>query len=235
VGAGNNRDKGGGQMSDKSAENLRIFEMVRKVPDTAQKEIKGGRLSGMTDINPMWRIKALTEVFGPCGIGWKYTIDKQWLEQGVDGTIAAYCNISLFVKTQDGWSESIPGTGGSMYVAKESKGLYTDDECYKKALTDALSVACKALGVGADVYWSKDKTKYDTDAKAPDEPDPPRSKREPLNEALTAEDKAKLRQAISTDERKRLAESLLTKWGLKSSKEIPHSRVDEFVRELEGA
>lgn len=28
------------------------------------------------------------------------------------------------------------------------------------AYTDALSVACKALGIGADIYWSKDKTKY---------------------------------------------------------------------------
>ena len=29
--------------------------------------------------------------------------------------------------------------------------MYTSDECYKMALTDALSVACKALGVAADV------------------------------------------------------------------------------------
>lgn len=28
------------------------------------------------------------------------------------------------------------------------------------ALTDAISVACKALGFGADVYWAKDATKY---------------------------------------------------------------------------
>ena len=28
------------------------------------------------------------------------------------------------------------------------------------ALTDAISVSCKALGVGADVYWDKDDTKY---------------------------------------------------------------------------
>ena len=40
-----------------------------------------------------------------------------------------------------------------MFVANETKGLYTSDEAYKMALTDALSVACKALGMGADVYW----------------------------------------------------------------------------------
>ena len=47
-----------------------------------------------------------------------------------------------------------------MLVASESKGLYVNDECYKMALTDAISVACKALGMGADVYWNKDTTKY---------------------------------------------------------------------------
>ena len=29
------------------------------------------------------------------------------------------------------------------------------------AVTDALSVACKQLGIGADVYFDRDKTKYD--------------------------------------------------------------------------
>jgi uncharacterized protein with PIN domain len=29
------------------------------------------------------------------------------------------------------------------------------------AYTDAISVACKLLGFGADVYWAKDNTKYD--------------------------------------------------------------------------
>lgn len=48
-----------------------------------------------------------------------------------------------------------------MYVANEKNGPYTSDECYKMALTDAISVACKALGVAADVYWDSDRSKYD--------------------------------------------------------------------------
>ena len=50
--------------------NLELWEKVRACPKEAQKEIKGGRLSGMTDINPVWRMKTLTEQYGPCGIGW---------------------------------------------------------------------------------------------------------------------------------------------------------------------
>lgn len=141
-------------------ENLEIYEKVRKVPEEAKKEISAGRLKGMTDINPMWRIKALTEIFGPCGLGWKYKITSQWLESGADGVVSAFCNIDLQYCYEGKWSEPVPGTGGSAFISKERSGMYTSDECYKQALTDAISVAAKALGVGADVYWAKDRTKY---------------------------------------------------------------------------
>lgn len=140
--------------------NLSIYEAVRQPPQNALKKIQGGRLSGKTDINPMWRIKTLTEQFGVCGIGWYYTINKQWLEEGANGEVAAFCNISLYVKIGDEWSKPIEGTGGSAFTAKEKSGLRSDDDCYKKALTDAISVSCKALGIAADVYWNEDTTKY---------------------------------------------------------------------------
>ena len=140
---------------------LEIYNRVREVPQEAQKTIGGGRLKGMTDINPMWRIKTLTEVFGPAGIGWYYKITEKRLEPGANDEIAAFVDIELYVKHGDEWSAPIVGTGGAMFVAKEKSGPYTSDECYKMALTDAISVACKAIGMGADVYWQKDRTKYD--------------------------------------------------------------------------
>ena len=143
-------------------ENLKIYEQVRSVPAEAKKNIGGGRLKGMTDINPMWRIKKLTEVFGVCGIGWKYEIVEKWIETAMaKAEITANVIINLYIRDEEGkWSDPIPGIGGSMLVASEQKGLYVNDECYKMALTDAISVACKALGMGADVYWEKDTTKY---------------------------------------------------------------------------
>ena len=145
--------------------NLYIWDAVRQVPENAQKPISGGRLKGMTDINPMWRIKALTEQFGVCGIGWKYEIVEKKLESGANGEIAAFVDINLFIKVEGEWSSAIPGTGGSSFVANESKGLYVSDECFKMALTDAISVSCKALGFGANTYWNKDKSKYDKQSK----------------------------------------------------------------------
>lgn len=141
--------------------NLEIYDKVRVVPENAQKAIQGGRLKGKTDINPMWRIKTLTDQFGICGIGWKYIITKQWLESGGGNEVSAFVNIDLFIKVDGQWSDAIPGTGGSSFVTMEKSGAYTSDECYKMALTDAISVACKSLGMGADIYWGQDSTKYD--------------------------------------------------------------------------
>lgn len=142
-------------------ENLKLYEKVRHVPDEAKKTIKGGRISGMTDINPMWRIKTLTEQFGSCGIGWYYVTIKKWLETCGD-EIAGFVDIELFIKVDGEWSKPIHGTGGSMFATKEKNGIHVSDECYKMATTDAISVACKQLGIGADVYWEADHTKYDT-------------------------------------------------------------------------
>ncbi len=159
------RRKSERRAKEKSMENNQIYNAVRSVPKNAQKEIKGGRLNGKTDINPMWRIKTLTEQFGVCGVGWKYEIADKRIEYAEHTCqeqceAAAFVDINLYIKVDGEWSAAIPGTGGSSFIAKEKNGFYVSDECFKMALTDALSVACKALGFGADVYWNADATKY---------------------------------------------------------------------------
>lgn len=141
--------------------NMRIYDAVRFVPEQAKKKILGGRLKGMTDINPMWRIKKLTEQFGPCGVGW-YPSDVKYWQDRLDnnGSVALSCDLLLHVKMDGEWSKPIYGIGGSMLVAAENSGPRLNDEAYKSAYTDAISVACKALGIGADVYFEKDVTKY---------------------------------------------------------------------------
>lgn len=143
----------------KVVDNMSIYEGHRKPPSDAVKPIQAGRLKGMSDINPMWRIKALTEEFGPCGIGWYYTVDKQWLEPCGNETVA-FVNISLYVKVDGEWSKPIFGNGGSKIIAQERNGAFVSDEAFKMSLTDAIGVACKQLGIAADIYWDKDRTKY---------------------------------------------------------------------------
>lgn len=157
-------------------ETLGIYNKIKEVPKEAQKPITGGRLSGMTDIKPMWRIEKLTEVFGPVGLGWYAPITKREIIDGANNEKIAIVDINLFVNYKvpynlddDLWSEPIIGTGGSSFVAKEKNGLYTSDECFKMAYTDALSVACKMLGMGANVYWGD--SKYNTNKKIETEKD----------------------------------------------------------------
>ena len=134
-----------------------IYDRLRTPPSDALKTIKGGRLAGMTDINPQWRYEAMTQVFGVCGIGWKYQIDKSEQVEH-DGQIALMVQVSLFIKVDGQWSDPIPGIGGSAIVAKETGGLRLNDEAWKMATTDALSVAMKMVGVGADIYRNKPTT-----------------------------------------------------------------------------
>ena len=209
-------------------ENLRIYEQVRSVPAEAKKNIGGGRLKGMTDINPMWRIKKLTEVFGVCGIGWKYEIVEKWIETAMaKDEITANVIINLYIRDEEGkWSDPIPGIGGSMLVASEQKGLYVNDECYKMALTDAISVACKALGMGADVYWEKDTTKYNDTKK--DNFNSFNSRNTNSGKELTYREKV----IISAKERGISFTELAKDYGLNGS--TTEERFKEVLEDLEG-
>lgn len=141
--------------------NLNIYNQIRSVPEEAQKKITGGRLSGMTDIKPMWRIEKLTEIFGPVGKGWNYEVINKEIIDGANGEKMVSVEINLLIKGYD----PIYGIGGSMLITNEKSGPRTNDEAFKMALTDAISVACKSLGMGADVYWGD--SKY-TEKKVPD-------------------------------------------------------------------
>lgn len=145
--------------------NLEIYQRAAEVPAEAQKPIKGGKLKDMTDINPMWRIKTLTELFGPCGIGWYTKILDRWVERDANES-AAWVRIEMFVKFPgtNEWSAPIEGIGGSKQCGK-SQGDGINDEAFKMAETDAISVACKKLGFGANIYWAKDRTKYSQEEK----------------------------------------------------------------------
>src|SRR5699024_7591046 len=86
-------------------------------------------------------------------------VTDRWTETIGDET-CAFVDLELYIKVGDEWSKPITGSGGSKLATKERSGIYVSDECYKMAETDALSVACKKLGIGADVYFSADRTKY---------------------------------------------------------------------------
>lgn len=159
---------------------MHIYNYAREVPAEAKKTIAGGKLKGFTDINPIWRIRVLTELFGPCGIGWKIISPRYWTEPGASGEIMAYCELGLSYVFNGEWSAPIMGIGGAMAVANNKNGLQSSDEAYKSAYTDAISVCCKMLGIGASVYWERGESKYsDTAHEAPPEQEKPPGQEKP--------------------------------------------------------
>ena len=133
------------------SDNSRYWEALKRPPSSALKKINGGRLNGKTDISPQWRVQAMTEQFGPVGTGWKYEIVNLWTVPGGD-ELFAFAQVNLYYREGEQWSDAVPGVGGSKLMQLEKSGLYANDEGFKMAVTDALSVAMKALGVAADIY-----------------------------------------------------------------------------------
>lgn len=142
---------------------IELYNKMSNPPKNAVKTIQAGDLKGMSDINPQWRIKIMTECFGLCGIGWKYEIMNLWTNPGAGKEILAFAQIALYVRNPDTqeWSEPIIGTGGSKLVNEFSKGPKSNDEGFKMAITDALGTAMKQIGVAAAIYAGEwDGSKY---------------------------------------------------------------------------
>lgn len=158
-----NRNKGMQQNQQKQdPAPLDLWNGWRHVAPGMLKEIKGGNLNGKSDINPLWRYEALTAAFGPVGIGWNVKEVERWTNECA-GEVAAFVKVHLRIKYAGEWSEPIEGTGGSKLCGK-GRGDGINDEAWKMATTDAISVACKSLGIAADVYYGQQSHK-DSDQK----------------------------------------------------------------------
>lgn len=141
--------------------NLSVWNQFNQVPAHFTKPIAGGKLKGKSDINPQWRLMAMTQAFGSVGHGWTYRIVRTWNEIAPDGSVMCFAEVAVKTKLDGEWGQEFSGIGGSNTVEKNKNGLVANDEGYKMAVTDALSVAFKAVGVAADIYLGNyDGSKY---------------------------------------------------------------------------
>ena len=101
--------------------------------------------AGTTPLSP---IAQLTELFGPCGVGWWYEIPcREIYTDPATCQKGAFLDIRLFYIDPDTGktSQPIPATGGAALTG--SNGFLAPD-CYRAALFDALSLAAQTLGIG---------------------------------------------------------------------------------------
>lgn len=144
-----------------SMNNLDYWNKVKQPPQNALKKIEFGYLKGKSDINPQWRLMAMTQAFGPVGHGWTYRIVRTWSEVGVGGAVMCFTEVAVKTKIDGQWGEEFFGIGGSEIIELAKGNPKANDEGYKKSTTDALGVAFKAVGVAADIYFGNyDGSKY---------------------------------------------------------------------------
>jgi len=117
------------------------MDLAEPFPDEAyeQDDSRGFPLTG---IQGYFIIERLTEVFGPCGLGWKFTHRKVLVE--TTGLVVVI--VSLRYRHGGQWSEPIEMPGSQRVV----KGRWGD--AYKGAITDGLKKCTSMLGVGKQVY-----------------------------------------------------------------------------------
>ena len=136
--------------------NLEKWNQLARVPVSHLKTIQFGALKGKSDINPQWRYKAMTEVYGECGKGWNHRLADVQIVDGANGEVLIFVEVKVWAGDKE-----FTGVGGDKVVTKDKNGLRSNDEAMKMAYTDALGTALKYVGVASEIYEGNfDGSKY---------------------------------------------------------------------------
>lgn len=165
------------QKSPAEQENLHIWKSVQRTDPRFTKPVEGAGYVA-TSINAEYMFMRATEVFGPIGEGWGYTILEEKMLAGAPMSEATYddnkkfvgnrlirdadgtliCEQNHSIKIQFWYSVEgdvrgeIESYGATPYMYKTNKGIKADSEVIKKSLTDAIKKALSMLGFSADVW-----------------------------------------------------------------------------------
>lgn len=147
-------------MTDK---NMQVWNQVDKTDTRYTKDAKVGGQQ-ITSLNGTAMIMKATEVFGPAGFGFGWTVLEERFDKGAEmfvgeGEKRASLGFELnhTVKIQfwaklDGQRGEFEQYGCTPYLYKSKYGTTTDGEAPKKSLTDAIKKSLSMLGFSADVF-----------------------------------------------------------------------------------
>lgn len=147
-------------MTDK---NMQIWSRVEKTDTRYTKDAKVGGQQ-ITSLNGTAMIMKATEVFGPAGFGFGWTVLEERFDKGAEmfvgeGDKRASLGFELnhtvkimFWAKLDGQRGEFEQYGCTPYLYKSKYGTTTDGEAPKKSLTDAIKKSLSMLGFSADVF-----------------------------------------------------------------------------------
>ncbi|MFW3895325.1 hypothetical protein [Pseudomonas bharatica] len=146
--------------------NMRIWDQVDTTDPSATKNFTGmGGFKG-TAIKPTYLMRKATEVFGPCGEGWGWTVledrfddgapiqapTKEWPEAPLITAKLHTVKIQLWYLGKDGQRCTVEHYGHTPFVHLQQGKIITDWEAAKKSLTDAIGKCLQPLGFAADIH-----------------------------------------------------------------------------------
>ena len=143
--------------------NMHIWE---KVSTTDTRYTKAAEVGGqkITSLNGTAMIMKATEMFGPVGIGFGWSIIEERFDEGSemvsgegDKRLVLGRELNHTIKIRfwfelDGKRGEIEQYGCTRYLYKSKYGTTTDGEAPKKSLTDAIKKSLSMLGFSADVF-----------------------------------------------------------------------------------
>lgn len=143
--------------------NMQIWD---KVSTTDTRYTKAAEVGGqkITSLNGTAMIMKATEVFGPVGIGFGWSIVEERFDEGSemvsgegDKRLVLGRELNHTIKIRfwfelDGKRGEIEQYGCTRYLYKSKFGTTTDGEAPKKSLTDAIKKSLSMLGFSADVF-----------------------------------------------------------------------------------
>lgn len=147
-------------------DNTRIWDQVNTTDPSATKNFTGmGGFKG-TAIKPTYLMRKATEVFGPCGEGWGWTVledrfdeggplqapTKEWPEAPRINAKLHTIKIELWYLGKDGQKCTVQHYGHTPFVLLQQGKIITDWEAAKKSLTDAIGKCLQPLGFAADIH-----------------------------------------------------------------------------------
>jgi hypothetical protein len=164
---------------------------------------RGGGFKGSA-INATYIVMRLTQAFGPVGFGWGYEVladdvipgapvlNKSGVLLGHEQVQRTRIRFWYYPHGRNGERAEFQQVGQTTYVSWSEKfGRFTtDEEAWKKSLTDAITKAASHIGFGADVHiglW--DDNKYVNDRTADSE-----AQQRALDQAAAAEEIAATKQ-----------------------------------------
>lgn len=142
-------------------DNLDLWDKVGKTnPNNTKKVTQRG---GFTAIDAYSQIKAATEQFGPVGKGWGWEVLN--IQYPPNDTVTVH------IKMWHGSRDNFFDVFGQKDLNTKGANSKADEDCFKKALTDAVTKGLSYLGFNADVFMGMfDDNKYveaQTKANAP--------------------------------------------------------------------